>query len=270
MPRSNRNTPTSGRSGSLPPPRRSATRRSSSTRDQSHWVIPRSVSFTHTAEAVTQTASACTSTLPSQLRSLRGLLEPVAWKAGTAGSEGAPARRRAGATRLEGYLLPARGRGLGLLAGQRPGCEEPAWPRQDRHPGLDLAGEGGRAGYVLAVAGASRADPPVARPDPVPPRPGRRPGPGDAAGGEAARGRPNQDLFGAHRGAWGVRAGDDGSADRRQTRPAHAGPARAGTGEGEDRSARGGAARVLHRPSCGDAADDAGQHRPHERPDHRP
>ena len=30
----------------------------------------------------------------------RGLLEPVAWKAGTAGSKGAPARRRAGATRL--------------------------------------------------------------------------------------------------------------------------------------------------------------------------
>ena len=28
----------------------------------------------------------CTSTLPSQLRSLRGLLEPVAWKPGTAGS----------------------------------------------------------------------------------------------------------------------------------------------------------------------------------------
>ncbi len=42
--------------------------------------------ITHTAVAVTQTASACTSTLPSQLRSLRGLLEPVAWKAGTAGS----------------------------------------------------------------------------------------------------------------------------------------------------------------------------------------
>ena len=39
-----------------------------------------------TAEAVTQTASACTSILLSQLRSLRGLLEPVAWKAGTTGS----------------------------------------------------------------------------------------------------------------------------------------------------------------------------------------
>ena len=171
---------------------------------------------------------------------------------------------------LEGYLLPARGRGLGLLAGQRPGCEEPAGPRQNRHPGLNLAGEGDRAGYVLAVAGASRADPPVARPDPLPPHPGRRPGPGDAAGGEAARGRSDQDLLGAHRGARGVRAGDDGSADRRQTRPAHAGPARAGTGEGEDRSAGGGAARVLHRPSRGDPADDAGQHRPHQRPDHRP
>ena len=31
-------------------------------------------------------ATACTGTLPSQLTSLSGLLEPVAWKAGTAGS----------------------------------------------------------------------------------------------------------------------------------------------------------------------------------------
>ena len=34
-------------------------------------------------------------------------------------------------------------------------------------------------------------------------------GPGDAAGGEANRGRPDH-LLGAHRGARGVRAGDDG------------------------------------------------------------
>ena len=42
---------------------------------------------THTAEAVAQTASACTGILLSRPRSLRGLLEPVAWKAGMAGSE---------------------------------------------------------------------------------------------------------------------------------------------------------------------------------------
>jgi len=56
-------------------------------RDTAAW-RPRPVKrvFTHTAEAVTQTAPAGTSTLQSQLRSLRGLLEPVAWKAGMAGS----------------------------------------------------------------------------------------------------------------------------------------------------------------------------------------
>ena len=41
---------------------------------------------------------------------LQGLLEPVAWKAGTAGSEGAAAQQCAAATRLEAVLLPARGR----------------------------------------------------------------------------------------------------------------------------------------------------------------
>src|SRR6476646_7530154 len=152
-----------GSGGSPPPPRRSATTRSSSTRGQSHWVTAHSVSFTHTAEAVTQTASACTSTLPSQLRSLRGLLEPVAWKAGTAGSEGAPARRRAGATRLANLVLPAGGRGAVGAAGQRPGCEECAGPAEDGQTRRCLAGQVDREGPAAAVVRAPGRDPAAAR-----------------------------------------------------------------------------------------------------------
>lgn len=45
--------------------------------------------------------------LPQNLRCSRGLLEPDAWKAGTSGSEGAPAQQCVGATRrlLAGKLL---------------------------------------------------------------------------------------------------------------------------------------------------------------------
>ena len=56
---------------------------------------------------------------------------------------------------------------------------------------------------------------------------------------------------------------------RRPARSAVTGPAGQGPREEEDRPARGGAARVLHRPSRHDPADDAGQHRPDRRPDRR-
>ena len=55
-----------------------------------------------------------------------GLPEPVARKAGMAGSEGAAARQRAAATRLEAAVLPAGGRGVRLRAGRREAGQEPA------------------------------------------------------------------------------------------------------------------------------------------------
>jgi len=55
-PRPSRNTPTTGHCGSQRPVRRSVTTRSSSTRGQSHWVTPHSVSSTRTASAACQTA----------------------------------------------------------------------------------------------------------------------------------------------------------------------------------------------------------------------
>ena len=55
-PRPSRNTPTTGHGGSQRPVRRSVTTRSSSTRGQSHWVTPHSVSSTRAASAACQTA----------------------------------------------------------------------------------------------------------------------------------------------------------------------------------------------------------------------
>ena len=64
---------------------------------------PCSVSSTPTADAASQTAPAVDQHFCSpDLTRLQGLLEPVAWKAGTAGSEGAAAQQCAAATRLEG------------------------------------------------------------------------------------------------------------------------------------------------------------------------
>lgn len=70
----------------------------------------------------------------------------------------------------EGRLLPARGRGLLLLAGERPGCEEPARAGEDGHAGFGLAGEGSRARHVRAVAGTPTGDTAVAGPGSVPAR----------------------------------------------------------------------------------------------------
>ena len=86
-PMSSRDIPTSGSGGSPPPPRRSATTRSPSTREsQSHWVTPHSVSPTRTASAACQTALPVRQHSATPTDALQGLLEPVAWKAGMAGS----------------------------------------------------------------------------------------------------------------------------------------------------------------------------------------
>src|SRR4029450_11994413 len=58
---------------------------------------------------------------------------------------------------------------------------------------------------------APTRDPSPARPDPIPGRPDRGANRGEAAGGEVARGRPDQ-TAGARLGHLrGVRAGDDGA-----------------------------------------------------------
>jgi hypothetical protein len=142
------------------------------------------------------------------------------------------------------YLLEG---GVGLLAGQRPRGQECAGRGEDGSGRCGLAGQSGRAWHVPALAGAAARDPPTARSHPLPPRPGTRPHPRAAADGKAARGRPDQGLGGAVEPARRHRSGDHGRPNRRGARSAHAGRAGQGPRAEEDRPARRGAARVLHR-----------------------
>ena len=163
-----------------------------------------------------------------------GLLEPVAWKAGTAGSSGGP-----GAATRRGYPT-------GRVSTT---CSRPrAWTAQLIENARDVKNLQGRA---KTRSGCWRRWPSgvCARRRWCIPEPIRRlrdltryrralvadRGREMQQRAEKLLGRRDR-LLGAHRGAQEYPAGDDGSADRRQTRPAHAGPARAGTGEGEDRS----------------------------------
>src|SRR5215203_7412327 len=82
-----------------------------------------------------------------------------------------------------------------------------------------MAGQARRTVDAVPVAGAHRADAPGAGSGPGPVRPGRGPYPGQAADREAARGRPDQNLGGAHRPARGVRPGDDRGVNRRAAQP---------------------------------------------------
>src|SRR5437899_2895845 len=83
-----------GNNGSLPPERRYANTQLPPHRDRARRTItPQFGSHTLTVSETTAMPET------ARLRSLKGLLEPVAWKAGTAGSEGAPAQQCAGATR---------------------------------------------------------------------------------------------------------------------------------------------------------------------------
>ena len=90
-PTTSRSTPTNGNSGSQPPARRSATTRSPSTRGPGTPTRHRQFRLIHThCRAARQAAPAVDQHFCSPDRSAyQGLLEPVAWKAGTAGSEGA-------------------------------------------------------------------------------------------------------------------------------------------------------------------------------------
>ena len=126
--------PMNGSSGSRPSARRPASRRSPSTRGPGRKVDPPcSALSTATADAACQTAPAVDQHFrrPDPTHAL-GLLEPVARKAGTAGSEGAAARQRAAATRLEGpfYRLEAEGFEC-VLADARQVKNLPGRPKRD-------------------------------------------------------------------------------------------------------------------------------------------
>ena len=73
-------------------------------------------------------------------------------------------------------------------------------------------------------------DPPAAGPDPLPGRSGRGPDRGEEPGGEAARGRLHQAVGRGLGHLRRLRAGDDGRADRRGTRPEGAGRSWPGPG----------------------------------------
>ena len=95
------------------------------------------------------------------------------------------------------YLLEAEGFDCWLV-NPREVKNVPGRAKTDRAD-AGVAGQGRRTRYVLAVADASATDPGVAGPDPLPARPGAGPDPGDAAGGEASRRRPDQDRVGVDR-----------------------------------------------------------------------
>ena len=121
----NRKARTGGNSGSQPPARRSANTRSPSGGQARRTNAPQPVSYTPTA-AVEPPAAAMEQHHCSLLASLQGLLEPVAWKAGTAGSEGAPGFAR-GSRELKGSRWEPEG--VHLLRGDsclgfvvNPGC----------------------------------------------------------------------------------------------------------------------------------------------------
>ena len=144
------------------------------------------------------------------------------------------------------YLLEAAGLTVWLVNAAQ--VQERPGPPEDRQDRRGVAGQAGRALDAVPVAGAHRADAPGAGSGPGPVRPGRGPGPGQAADREAARGRPDQDLLGAHRRARGVRPGHDRGADRRAAQPEGAGRAGPGPRPGPQRAAGGALRRPVHRP----------------------
>ncbi len=170
-PNTNHETPTNGNSGAQPPARRCAARRSPK-RDPARRRTHRSPTHPHPlprSPARRHPAARQQHSFPPER--LQGLLEPVARKAGTAGSERAGAQQCAPATRLLGggpaagrgvvvaFDASARGTGLRLSADEtmramppiwRTGCEWADCPRCGSRCGAGSAG----AGAARAQAGA--------------------------------------------------------------------------------------------------------------------
>jgi hypothetical protein len=142
------------------------------------------------------------------------------------------------------YLLEDR---FSDLAGQRPRRQAPARPAQDRPARRGVAVQGRRAADAAPVLRAAPGDPGPARLDPLPDGPARRPHGGEAAGGEAARGRADQALDGGQRPVRGLRAGDHGRTHRRRARSGGAGRSRPRQPAVQDGSSERGADRPVHR-----------------------
>ena len=150
------------------------------------------------------------------------------------------------------YLLEAEGFDCWLV-NAREVKNVPGRAKTDRADAVWLAKVAERGMCRPSLVQPAR-DPPAARPDPLPPRPGARPHPRAAAGRKAARGRPDQDLGGAVEPARRHRSGDDGRPDRRAARSAHAGragqgPARARRPTGSKRRCAGSSPTTTRR-SC--------------------
>ena len=118
-----------------------------------------SASSTPTADAAPQTATAVDqhSADLTQCTPL-GLPEPVAWKAGMAGSEGAAARQRAAATRLAiWFYLRRRPAWRCSWSMPRTSSTCPAGPK--RTGWMRVAGQAERVGHAAALVRAAGSDP---------------------------------------------------------------------------------------------------------------
>ena len=151
-PTGNHKAHSSGSSGSRAPAGRSANARSPPGEQVRRTHAPQTVSYMPTASAASSAQAPGQQFCPPA--SLWGLLEPVAWKAGTAGSEGAPAQQCAGATRRTVLRLRHRGPPATIRPPQRPR------PRT-RHPILGQGLE--REPQTLRVDQDRRTDPRITR-----------------------------------------------------------------------------------------------------------
>jgi hypothetical protein len=120
---------------------------------------------------------------------------------------------------LEGGLLPAGSGRLRGLAGQCPRRQAPPRTAQDRHAGRGLAVQAGRAADAAAQLRAATTDPAAAGRGPLPGRSGGGTDRREAAGREAAGGRPDQTLGGRERHLRGLRPRHAGRAASRRARP---------------------------------------------------
>ena len=118
------------------------------------------------------------------------------------------------------YALGGPLRGVAV---QRPPRQERARP-QDRHVRRRVAGRRCRAWHGPPQFRAAAADPPAARPDPLPQEADRCAGRRDPATGEGASGRRDQADLGGFQGADPVGPADDRGAHRRPARPGRGWP----------------------------------------------
>ena len=93
---------------------------------------------------------------------------------------------------LEGAVLPAGSGGIRGLAGQRQRRQTSTRAAQNGQARRRLVVQGRRTADDPAQFRPAARDPPAAGSDPLPDQPGRGAQRGEAAGGEAARRRPDQ------------------------------------------------------------------------------